>query len=165
MNLDYAASTPVMADVWEAVEAFVPWYSSVHRGTGLKSQVATDAYESARGDVAAFVGARPNDLHVREVRRHTFEEGRLAPVRVEKRHLTIRQLRGQHEPRRAVSRADVHDWPIEGANDLHPAARVLDEHGPRLAPVRDRRQAGRGEDEIEPALEPGIRQSIGVITT
>ena len=52
MNLDYAASTPVMADVWEAVEAFVPWYSSVHRGTGFKSQVATDAFEDARADVA-----------------------------------------------------------------------------------------------------------------
>src|SRR3954451_1916370 len=61
VNLDYAASTPVMAEVWEAVEAFVPWYSSVHRGTGHKSQLATDAYESARGDVAAFVGARRLD--------------------------------------------------------------------------------------------------------
>jgi len=61
VNLDYAASTPVMADVWEAVEAFVPWYSSVHRGTGFKSQVATDAFEDARADVAAFVGARPAD--------------------------------------------------------------------------------------------------------
>jgi selenocysteine lyase/cysteine desulfurase len=61
VNLDYAASTPMMADVWEAVEAFVPWYSSVHRGTGFKSQVATDAFEDARADVAAFVGARPAD--------------------------------------------------------------------------------------------------------
>ena len=26
VNLDYAASTPVMAAVWEAVEAFVPFY-------------------------------------------------------------------------------------------------------------------------------------------
>ena len=58
VNLDYAASTPVMADVWEAVEAFMPWYSSVHRGTGVKSQVATEAFEDARDDVAAFVGAR-----------------------------------------------------------------------------------------------------------
>jgi selenocysteine lyase/cysteine desulfurase len=61
VNLDYAASTPVMAEVWEAVEAFVPWYSSVHRGTGAKSQLATEAYESAREDVAAFAGARRAD--------------------------------------------------------------------------------------------------------
>jgi selenocysteine lyase/cysteine desulfurase len=58
VNLDYAASTPVMADVWAAVEAFVPWYSSVHRGSGAKSQVSTTAFDDARTDVAAFVGAR-----------------------------------------------------------------------------------------------------------
>jgi selenocysteine lyase/cysteine desulfurase len=57
VNLDNAASTPAMADVWEAVGDFVPWYSSVHRGTGAKSQFATDAFEGARVDVAAFVGA------------------------------------------------------------------------------------------------------------
>ena len=61
VNLDYAASTPVMADVWAAVEAFVPWCSSVHRGTGAKSQVSTAAFEDARGDVKAFVGARAGD--------------------------------------------------------------------------------------------------------
>jgi selenocysteine lyase/cysteine desulfurase len=61
VNLDYAASTPVMADVWAAVEAFVPWYSSVHRGTGAKSQVSTAAFEDARGDWKAFVGARADD--------------------------------------------------------------------------------------------------------
>ena len=59
VNLDYAASTPVLAAVWDAVEAFVPWYSSVHRGTGAKSRVSTEAYEQAREVVAHFVGA-PN---------------------------------------------------------------------------------------------------------
>ena len=47
-----------MAAVWDVVEAFVPWYSSVHRGTGAKSQVSTAAYEHARDVVAHFVGAR-----------------------------------------------------------------------------------------------------------
>jgi selenocysteine lyase/cysteine desulfurase len=61
VNLDYAASTPVMADVWAAVEAFVPWYSSVHRGSGAKSQVSTAAFEEARTEVAKFVGARADD--------------------------------------------------------------------------------------------------------
>jgi selenocysteine lyase/cysteine desulfurase len=61
VNLDYAASTPVMVDVWEAVEAFMPWYSSVHRGSGAKSQVATAAYDGARADVAEFTGARADD--------------------------------------------------------------------------------------------------------
>src|SRR4051812_22055409 len=64
VNLDYAASTPVMAEVWDAVESFVPWCSSVHRGTGAKSQVSTAAFEDARGDVARFVGARTSDTVV-----------------------------------------------------------------------------------------------------
>src|SRR6478735_9307750 len=58
VNLDYAASTPVMAAVWEAVEAFLPWYSSVHRGSGAKSRISTEAYEQARATIAQFVGAR-----------------------------------------------------------------------------------------------------------
>ncbi len=37
-----------MPAVAEAVDRFVPWYSSVHRGAGYKSRRATDAYESAR---------------------------------------------------------------------------------------------------------------------
>ena len=64
VNLDNAASTPVMGAVWDAVEAFVPWYSSVHRGSGLKSQVSTAAYEDARNTVAGFVGARADDAVV-----------------------------------------------------------------------------------------------------
>jgi selenocysteine lyase/cysteine desulfurase len=64
VNLDYAASTPVMAEVWAAVEAFVPWCSSVHRGSGAKSQVSTAAFEDARADVARFVGARVTDTVV-----------------------------------------------------------------------------------------------------
>ena len=64
VNLDYAASTPVMAAVWDAVEAFVPWYSSVHRGSGVKSQVSTAAFEDARETIAEFVGARADDAVV-----------------------------------------------------------------------------------------------------
>jgi selenocysteine lyase/cysteine desulfurase len=64
VNLDYAASTPVLGGVWDAVEAFVPWCSSVHRGSGIKSRVSTAAFEDARGDVARFVGARADDTVV-----------------------------------------------------------------------------------------------------
>ncbi len=61
VNLDYAASAPALEAVWDAVEAFMPWYSSVHRGSGLKSRVATEAFEGAREVVAVFVGARASD--------------------------------------------------------------------------------------------------------
>jgi selenocysteine lyase/cysteine desulfurase len=58
VDLDYAASTPAMAGVWAAVEELIPWYGSVHRGSGYKSRLATAAYEGARGAVGEFVGAR-----------------------------------------------------------------------------------------------------------
>ncbi len=61
VNLDYAASTPALVPVAEAVESFLPWYSSVHRGAGFKSQVATAAYEGAREEIRRFFGARPDD--------------------------------------------------------------------------------------------------------
>ncbi len=64
VNLDYAASAPPLVAVWEAVEAFLPWYSSVHRGSGYKSQISTAAYEAARADVARFVAARGDDAVV-----------------------------------------------------------------------------------------------------
>ena len=57
VNLDAAASTPPLAEVAAAVTAFAPWYSSVHRGAGWKSHVATAAYEEARDVVRRFVGA------------------------------------------------------------------------------------------------------------
>lgn len=61
VNLDNAASTPALRVVLETVNRFMEWYSSVHRGTGFKSRVATQAYEDARAIVAKFVGARPRD--------------------------------------------------------------------------------------------------------
>ena len=56
-DLDCAASTPALAVVAEQVDAFVPWYSSVHRGAGYKSRRATAAYEEARASVHRFAAA------------------------------------------------------------------------------------------------------------
>jgi selenocysteine lyase/cysteine desulfurase len=64
LNLDSAASTPPLTAVKSAVDAFLPWYSSVHRGAGYKSIVSTREYESARQAVGAFVNARSDDAVV-----------------------------------------------------------------------------------------------------
>lgn len=56
VNLDNAASTPPLTDVMEALEQFMPYYSSVHRGTGFKSRLSTEAYDRAHEIVAEFVG-------------------------------------------------------------------------------------------------------------
>jgi selenocysteine lyase/cysteine desulfurase len=61
VNLDFAASTPPLEEVANAVGAMMSWYSSVHRGSGWKSQVSTAAYEGARQAVAAFLSCRPDD--------------------------------------------------------------------------------------------------------
>jgi len=62
VNLDNAATTPPFRAVVEHVDSAVAWYSSVHRGTGFKSQLSTHAFNQARQRVAAFVGADP-DYH------------------------------------------------------------------------------------------------------
>lgn len=64
LNFDFAASAPALVAVERSVQEFLPWYSSVHRGAGFKSQVSTVAYEQARRDVAAFVGARDDDVTI-----------------------------------------------------------------------------------------------------
>jgi cysteine desulfurase/selenocysteine lyase len=55
INFDNAASTPPLKRVRDAVTAFSEVYSSVHRGTGYKSRMATEAYEQARERVAEFL--------------------------------------------------------------------------------------------------------------
>jgi selenocysteine lyase/cysteine desulfurase len=57
VNLDNAASTPPLIDVVRGVEAFMPYYSSVHRGTGFKSRLSTAAYDQAHAIIGRFVGA------------------------------------------------------------------------------------------------------------
>ena len=59
VNLDNAASTPAFVDVVSTVERFLPYYSSVHRGTGYNSRLSTRVYEQARHAVGGFVGADP----------------------------------------------------------------------------------------------------------
>jgi len=61
--LDNAASTPALAPVRDKVDELVGWYSSIHRGTGFKSAVATHAYERAREVMLDFVGVGNGDYN------------------------------------------------------------------------------------------------------
>ncbi|MDR6321655.1 aminotransferase class V-fold PLP-dependent enzyme [Actinoplanes couchii] len=61
VHFDYAASAPCIEAAATAVQELLPRYGSVHRGTGIRSQASTLAYELARDVVAEFVGARPGD--------------------------------------------------------------------------------------------------------
>jgi len=61
VNLDNAASTPAMRPVSDKVNEFMQWYSSIHRGTGFKSQVSTHVYEEAHTIALQFVKADPGE--------------------------------------------------------------------------------------------------------
>ncbi|MEC3977697.1 aminotransferase class V-fold PLP-dependent enzyme [Amycolatopsis sp. H20-H5] len=63
-NLDHAASAPCLEAVQSAVNEFLPWYASVHRGAGFASQVSTKLYERTRGVLRRFVDARATDAVV-----------------------------------------------------------------------------------------------------
>lgn len=56
-NFDNAASTPVLRPVFDKVNEFMRWYSSVHRGTGFKSQISTQVYDEAHEIVLEYVSA------------------------------------------------------------------------------------------------------------
>jgi cysteine desulfurase/selenocysteine lyase len=61
--LDNASSSHKPRQVLEAEREFVEQhYSNVHRGVHTLSQEATDAYESARSTVAAFIGAQHDEV-------------------------------------------------------------------------------------------------------
>ena len=72
VDLDAAASTVASPAVLRAVQEFLPWYSSVHRGSGATSRYASARYEQARETVLRFVGADPA-THVAVFPRHTTE--------------------------------------------------------------------------------------------
>ncbi len=73
IELDQAASTQAHPEVAARVEAFLPWYSSVHRGAGFRSRSATAAYEAARRAVLAFAGRAPDGPDIAILCRNTTE--------------------------------------------------------------------------------------------
>jgi selenocysteine lyase/cysteine desulfurase len=73
LNLDAAASTSALEGVSRRVGAFLPMYSSVHRGAGYKSRLATRAYEEARLAALGFAGRPPDGADVAIICRNTTE--------------------------------------------------------------------------------------------
>jgi len=61
INFDNAATTPPFKSVMEDIVDFAPWYSSIHRGEGFKSQLTTKLYEDSRNIVSEFVNADFNN--------------------------------------------------------------------------------------------------------
>jgi selenocysteine lyase/cysteine desulfurase len=137
VNLDYAASAPCLRSVFEAIEASLPWYSSVHRGAGFASGVMTDLYADARATVSEFVGARPDDAVV-FTRNTTDALNLLASVLPE--GTTVVTFASEHHAnllpwrRHRVVQLPVPTSPEEAVALVEAALRSLPE-GPRLLAV------------------------------
>ncbi|HEU4974914.1 MAG TPA: aminotransferase class V-fold PLP-dependent enzyme [Baekduia sp.] len=71
--LDSAASTGAMTAVADRVARFLPWYSSVHRGAGYLSQLATAGYEHARREILGFAGRPDGGADIAILCRNTTE--------------------------------------------------------------------------------------------
>ena len=59
INFDNAASTPSLKSVVDKINEFMKWYSSIHRGTGFKSQLCSETFDHSRKIVADFVNVDP----------------------------------------------------------------------------------------------------------
>ena len=139
INLDNAASPPPFRHVLEAVHHFLPYYSSVHRGTGFKSRLSTAAYDDAHDVVAQFVGADPAGSVVIFVKNTTEALNKLAfrypltPRSVVlstgmEHHSNDLPWRGRAEVMRAKTTPD-------GRLDEEDVDRLIGEYGDRIALV------------------------------
>ena len=118
--LDNAASTPVLRETLDTINEFMPWYSSVHRGSGFKSQIATHAYEEARGAVREFFGANRKD-HVVIFGKNTTEAINKLSYRLElsKKDVVLVSLLEHHSndlPWRQT--AEVHHIKVDDTGNL-----------------------------------------------
>ena len=60
INFDNAATTPPLNSVLDNIKEFSPYYSSVHRGGGFKSEISSRVYEDGRKTVLNFLKADTN---------------------------------------------------------------------------------------------------------
>lgn len=94
INFDNAASTPPLKRVRDAVTAFSEVYSSVHRGTGYKSRLATESYEHARELVARFLNVDAEAQVVIFVKGTTDALNRIAAAqaRLDQRRVLVTEM-------------------------------------------------------------------------
>jgi len=138
VDLDTAATSSASVAVARAVQEFLPWYASVHRGAGIKSQLTSARYEEAREVMVRFVGGDP-DTHLALFPRNTTEALNLLAFRLGltrddvvvttavEHHANLLPWK-RHAQLRVVD-VDSHGAfdvaAVEAALDQHPRPRVL----------------------------------------
>lgn len=140
VDLDAAATTSASQAVVRAVEDFLPWYSSVHRGSGAKSQLSSARYEQARESLVHFVGADPA-THVALFPRNTTEGLNLIAFRLglTRDDVVVTTAVEHHAnllPWRRQARLRVVDVDRSGTFDVAAVIAALDERpAPRVLAV------------------------------
>lgn len=130
VNLDNAASTPAFRYVQHKVDELLRWYSSVHRGSGFKSLLCTEAHEQARDIVAQFVGADPETSCVVFVKNTTEAINKLANrMKLGTDDVVISTVMEHHSndlPWRPKAHVEYVDLRKDGALDMEDLAQKLD---------------------------------------
>ena len=141
LSLDAAASTSALPAVVERVNEFLPWYSSVHRGAGYKSQVSTADYEHARAAALDFAGRGDRD-DVAVICRNTTEAiNHLAyRLRLDSDATVVMTVAEHHANLLPWTRLDVHRRYVEcgpsGTFTVDDVVEVLDSGpAPRLLAI------------------------------
>ncbi len=134
LSLDAAASTGALPAVAERVAEFMPRYSSIHRGAGWKSQLATADYEEARAAALAYAG-KTGDDDVAVICRNTTEAvNHLAyRLRLEPDDVVVTTVVEHHAnllPWARLARRRYVDCGTDGTFDADDVAAALDD-GPR----------------------------------
>jgi selenocysteine lyase/cysteine desulfurase len=139
VNLDNAATTPPLSDVVDTVERFLPYYSSVHRGTGFKSRLSTIAYDQSHDIIARFVGADPESNTVIFGKNTTEAINKLSyrlPLSPDSVVLTTRMEHHSNDLPWRDKATVVHVGVTpEGRLDEDDFDRLVAEHGERIALV------------------------------
>jgi selenocysteine lyase/cysteine desulfurase len=138
VDLDTAATSSASVAATRAVEEFLPWYASVHRGAGIRSQLTSARYEEARDTIVRFVGGDPA-THTALFPRNTTEALNMLAFRLGltkddvvvstavEHHANLLPWR-RHASLRVVEvdeRGTFEVAAVEAALDQHPRPRVL----------------------------------------
>jgi len=136
VNLDNAASTPALRPVADKVNEFLNWYSSVHRGAGFKSRVATQVYDEAHEIVYRFVGANPETNTVVFGKNSTEALNKLAHRLDWKPGDIVLTTLGEHHsndlPWRSVTHTEHIATDQDGALDENHLEYLLEKHARRV---------------------------------
>jgi cysteine desulfurase / selenocysteine lyase len=139
INFDNAASTPPLNRVRDAVNGFSEVYSSVHRGTGYKSRLATEAYEQARELVGRFLGVDESSQVVIFVKGTTDALNRIAAeqARLDGREVLVTEMEHHADllPWRHRSGHVMVGLSEDGHIDLEAIERALKERGGKIGLV------------------------------